>query len=121
MARKMAPKAPLGLFIAAFLAVFTGFMAWYFAICSGSGIAPSDWALMALAVVCAVECLACAFIKTRPSNRKGLTEAEKGYIETAVAAAAAVLGVEAPSMREASEGGASCLDMEEDDEEGGSL
>lgn len=103
MKSKRKRSLPLWMFVTLFLIMFIFFMAWYFKICSKNGIAPSDWAMLALGIVCAVECLACAFIKTRPSNRKALTDIEKSYIETAVMAAAAALGIEAPTMQTVTE------------------
>lgn len=97
------PKTSLGWYVAAFLAMFMAFMTWYFLICQNIDTAPSDWALMAIAVVCAVECVATAFIKTRPAG-KGLTDSEKDMVAFAARVAASALDIEPPSMREAAEG-----------------
>lgn len=89
-----------GIYVVIFLTVFVFFMAWYFVICQNSSIAPSDWALVSLGAVCAVECVVAAWVHSKPK----LDQDDKNAIEFVAECVGKVLNVQAPVMRSAEKG-----------------
>lgn len=96
-------KSKSGWYVLIFFSMFLFFMVWYFLICSEHSLAPSDFALVSIAVVCAVECVVAAWIKTRPPG-EGLTEKDEKTIEFIASVVGRVLDIETPSMQSTVEG-----------------
>lgn len=81
--------------------MFVFFMVWYFLICSSNSIAPSDFSLISVAIVCAVECIVAAFIKMRG---EGLTKKDEQSVEFIASVIAKVLDIAPPDLRGAEQG-----------------
>lgn len=94
-------KSKSGIFVAAFFLMFVIFMVWYFLICSDNGIAPSDFALISVAIVCAVECIVGAWIKT---HGEGFTKNDKQTIEFVASVIGKILDVAPPTLKTAEKG-----------------
>lgn len=101
-------KSKSGIFVAAFFLMFVIFMVWYFLICSDNGIAPSDFALISVAIVCAVECIVGAWIKT---HGEGFTKNDEQTIEFVASIIGKILDVAPPTLKTAEKG------YEEDEED----
>ncbi len=91
--------------------MFVFFMVWYFLICSSNSIAPSDFSLISLAIVCAVECIVAAFIKIRG---EGLTKKDEQSVEFIASVIAKVLDIAPPTLRGAEQGSSEDADSDED-------
>lgn len=81
--------------------MFVFFMVWYFLICSDNSIAPSDFSLISVAIVCAVECIVAAFIKMRG---EGLTKKDEQSVEFIASVIAKILNIAPPDLRGAEQG-----------------
>lgn len=88
--------------------MFVIFMVWYFLICSDNGIAPSDFALISVAIVCAVECVVGAWIKT---HGEGFTKNDEETIEFVASIIGKILDIAPPTLKSAEKG---CTADEED-------
>lgn len=99
----------------AFFLMFVFFMVWYFVICSENAIAPSDFSLIAVAIVCSIECIVAAFIKMRKG--KGLSEKDEQSIEFVASVVAKVLDIAPPTLREAEQSNNVSYSYNEEDDD----